>query len=240
MSNDAAQLVVHLTREMDSARSAVLDLADHFDGDDFADNFVVACDRAKDLAGILARAHKCALILLFRFGGDSDLSSLLANADTDAERLIRNLHSVREAAATAAIDVIEACPRYVDLAVRDTEVLAQGIEMAASALMNIWYPLGSTKPGADALGEATELNAGSTKTMNRTSQSARCLAGLATRVLPSAYRPRYDEEYRSELYDLAAAGASWRAQLMYAIRLIDSAWVLRAELGETAPNRSRP
>ena len=105
MSNDASQIVVYLTREIESARSAVLDLANHFDGDDCADNFVAACERAKDLSGILARAHKYALIFSFRFGGDFGLSSPLANADTDAEKLVRNLHSVRESAATAAIDL---------------------------------------------------------------------------------------------------------------------------------------
>lgn len=240
MSSDASKLVVDLTREIDSARSAVLDVANHFNGDDFIDNVTMACNPANDLAGALARAHNCAFFLLLRFGGDPDLYSLLARSYGDAEMLLENLHTFRESVATAASDAVEERHSYVDLAVRDTEMLAQSIELAASALMKVRYPLGGLRPETDVVNESSELNAGSTKRQNRPPRAARHLARVATRVLPSAHRHRYEEEYQSELYELAAAGASWRAQLMYAIRLVDRAWVLRAELCETALNRSRP
>ena len=66
------------------------------------------------------------------------------------------------------------------------------------------------------------------------------LTRTVLRVLPPADRPRYDEEFRSEVYELAAAGASRWAQLAYAVRLLDRAWVLRAELREVAVRRARP
>jgi hypothetical protein len=58
-------------------------------------------------------------------------------------------------------------------------------------------------------------------------------------VLPAADRKRYSDEYRSELYELAAARVSRSRQLLHAVRLIDRAWVLRAELRAPAPRRAR-
>lgn len=59
----------------------------------------------------------------------------------------------------------------------------------------------------------------------------------AVRVLPAEHRDRYRDEFDSELYELTAAGASRAAQLAYAVRLLDRAWVLRAELRESAARR---
>lgn len=61
----------------------------------------------------------------------------------------------------------------------------------------------------------------------------------AVRVLPLGSRSRYDDEFASELYEIAAGGADWRAQVMYAVRLVDRAWRLRAELREAALRRVR-
>lgn len=72
-----------------------------------------------------------------------------------------------------------------------------------------------------------------------TARLAGRVADLATRVLPPQHRARYGEEYRSELYELAAAGITRRGQLTYAIRLLDRAWVLRAELREAVGRRAR-
>jgi hypothetical protein len=63
-------------------------------------------------------------------------------------------------------------------------------------------------------------------------RSARRLAGFAVQVLPAGHQTRYGEEFGAELYDLAAAGSSRWRQLAYALRLLDRAWVLRAELRE--------
>jgi hypothetical protein len=54
----------------------------------------------------------------------------------------------------------------------------------------------------------------------------------AVRVLPPEHRCRYREEFDSELHELTTAGASRHAQWAYAVRLLDRAWVLRAELRE--------
>ncbi|MCU7726253.1 hypothetical protein ODJ79_21200 [Actinoplanes sp. KI2] len=65
------------------------------------------------------------------------------------------------------------------------------------------------------------------------------LAHKAVRVLPAASRDRYHDEFGSELYELAAAGASRWVQLRYVTRLLDQAWVLRAELREAATRQVR-
>ena len=64
--------------------------------------------------------------------------------------------------------------------------------------------------------------------------AAQKLVDRATQILPAQHRIRYRDEYRSELYELAASKASRLAQFMYAVRLLDRAWILRAEL--LAPN----
>ncbi|MEV6304103.1 hypothetical protein AB0M02_32190 [Actinoplanes sp. NPDC051861] len=64
--------------------------------------------------------------------------------------------------------------------------------------------------------------------------SAAQLARGAVRVLPAAARGRYRAEFDSELYELALAGVSRWAQFLYGLRLLDRAWVLRAELREAA------
>ncbi|MFJ8691042.1 hypothetical protein [Micromonospora wenchangensis] len=71
----------------------------------------------------------------------------------------------------------------------------------------------------------------------RRSPSAERLVSAAVRVLPAEQRSRYRDEYRSELYDIAAAGASRWSLLTYALRLVDRAWVLRAELRDVTLKR---
>jgi hypothetical protein len=67
--------------------------------------------------------------------------------------------------------------------------------------------------------------------------SASRLLASAARWLPAADRTRYAEEYRSELWEIARAGAGRRTQLAYAVRQVMSAWRLRIEL--RAPQRRR-
>jgi hypothetical protein len=66
------------------------------------------------------------------------------------------------------------------------------------------------------------------------------VAGLAARVLPLAHRERYLDEYRSEVHDVAATGASWRQQVAYATRLLNRSWKLWYELRRPAARRARP
>jgi hypothetical protein len=62
------------------------------------------------------------------------------------------------------------------------------------------------------------------------------VAGAAVR-LPARNRARYAEEYRSELFELAAAGEPRRRQVLFALRLLQTAPVLRLEL--RAPRRRK-
>lgn len=68
-------------------------------------------------------------------------------------------------------------------------------------------------------------------------QTATHIVQAASRVLPMKDRLRYRDEFQSELYELATARTSRWGQLMYAIRLLDRAWVLRAELRESVARR---
>lgn len=69
---------------------------------------------------------------------------------------------------------------------------------------------------------------------------AEWLTGLTVRVLPAGHRDRYGEEFAAELDDLTGTGASWWRQLTYALRLVDRALVLRAELQQSAKSPAAP
>ncbi len=60
--------------------------------------------------------------------------------------------------------------------------------------------------------------------------SAGRLLAAAVRVLPTADRVRYAEEYRSELWEIARAGQPRHSQLLYAFLQVVSSLRLRAEL----------
>jgi hypothetical protein len=74
----------------------------------------------------------------------------------------------------------------------------------------------------------------------RPARAAQGLAQAAARVLPAAHRCRYREEFHCELHELAAAKTPRWRQLLYAVRLLDRAWVLRAELRAPAAEQARP
>lgn len=63
------------------------------------------------------------------------------------------------------------------------------------------------------------------------------LLAAAARLLPAGDRARYAEEFRSELAEIARAGAGRRRQLAYAARVVLSVRRLRADL--QAPRRRR-
>jgi hypothetical protein len=66
---------------------------------------------------------------------------------------------------------------------------------------------------------------------------ARRLLVAAARLLPASDRTRYAEEFRSELTEIARAGAGRGPQLAYAVRVVMSARRLHADL--RAPRRRR-
>jgi hypothetical protein len=74
-------------------------------------------------------------------------------------------------------------------------------------------------------------------TVARPSWPASRLAGVASFLLPIADRARYSEEYRSELWDLAQAGAGRIRQLLCALRQIRNALPTNSAL--RSPRRKR-
>jgi hypothetical protein len=61
----------------------------------------------------------------------------------------------------------------------------------------------------------------------QTSPSAEWLTGVAARLLPAVERGRYVEEWRAELWDLAAERVPRRRQVAYALRIVAGAWSTR-------------
>jgi hypothetical protein len=57
----------------------------------------------------------------------------------------------------------------------------------------------------------------------RVTPTAGRLLATAARLLPAVDRARYAEEFRSELWDIARAGAARRGQLRYACQQLVSA-----------------
>jgi hypothetical protein len=72
------------------------------------------------------------------------------------------------------------------------------------------------------------------------SPAAARLAATAAWLLPSPERERYREEFRSELWELAAAGASRRHQVGHAAQVLTQAWVMRTALRSPARRRAVP
>jgi hypothetical protein len=74
---------------------------------------------------------------------------------------------------------------------------------------------------------------------DRMVRSADRLVAVAARMLPASDRARYEEEYRSELWEIAHAGQSIPRirQLLYAVRQAASSYRLRSEL--LAPRRRK-
>jgi hypothetical protein len=68
--------------------------------------------------------------------------------------------------------------------------------------------------------------------------AARRLLAAAAMLLPPADRARYEEEFRSELVEIALAGGGRWAQLVYAARQLLSARRLRSALVSSRRQRS--
>ena len=64
------------------------------------------------------------------------------------------------------------------------------------------------------------------------------LVTAAARLLPAREQARYAEEFRSELWEIAHAGGTRRAQLAYAARQVRAAGWLRGAADLTATRRS--
>ncbi|WP_445525820.1 hypothetical protein [Streptomyces cyslabdanicus] len=194
---------------------------------------------SRDLIRKLARidirakrlAHGLALQRLGATSSDLDLALDLAEA-------VATLH-IRAVRLPSAIGT----PRSVEAR---TAYLAQGLEYAAETSSKLAlqldrvYPRGSAQAMrvAQACYEATTLlhkfttalhrpeeDFVSRSSQRRVSLPAQWLIGFAVRILPASDRPRYTEEWRSELWDLAAEPR--RRHLTHALRVTVRAWSTR-------------
>jgi hypothetical protein len=134
--------------------------------------------------------------------------------DVLVDRLFKNLESIFVALAEESVD--ESHLRHLAECADEMRQLAEQIATARQP-----------GPAVDAEGRVAPLT------------SAVRLTHLSARVLPAADRARYQEEWHAELYEMALAGASRWAQLIHALRILNEAWVLRAELKAPAPQRTR-
>lgn len=73
-----------------------------------------------------------------------------------------------------------------------------------------------------------------------TARFAGRLVAAAARILPVMDQVRYGEEFRAELAEVARAGGGRWYQTAYAVRLLASAWSLRAELRDPQQRRALP
>jgi hypothetical protein len=229
---NASDLALHLDRSQALTyrlARAVETVADSAVGSH--DDELVAVARALDLARILAdirdlippRPSSEAHHLQFALGrGFADARALALDLD-----LARAQRSRRQRVEGFRL----ALPRIAELAVQvqATCRLAQDLvkSLAQSRAADL-IALGS----AAAVGEPVKSEA-PRRAVTQWAQpqpSALKLVSIATHVLPTRHRARYDEEWRSELFDLAALNAPRWTQIGYAIRLLDRAWELRHEL----------
>jgi hypothetical protein len=163
-----------------------------------------------------------------------------------------------ESAVTSALD----CARTIDCALAQavdldvdvdlTFAFAKTLDRTHTLVMHLDSALAADADGdldstvtevVSALEALSRVAPAPTKAHGETQVKTVRLAGrlvqFATRALPPQHRARYRDEYRSELFELAAAGTSGRGQLIYALRLLDRAWVLRAELRESVARKAR-
>lgn len=58
----------------------------------------------------------------------------------------------------------------------------------------------------------------------------------AVRLVPPAHRAEYEEDFRAEVYEVAAAGAGWWGQVRHCLRVLVRVPLLRQELLAPAPS----
>ncbi|GIH07141.1 hypothetical protein Rhe02_52080 [Rhizocola hellebori] len=135
----------------------------------------------------------------------AELASLLA----DTHRQVRRLADVHEALFVLGLQATQLSVQVaaaIELAGGIVKVLFDGKEQRDADTVRPRYPRWTEK-----------------------------LAGLAVYVLPDAFRARYDEEFRSELWDLGLRGTSRFGQLLHSLSLLNRSFDLRAELNHRNP-----
>jgi len=107
--------------------------------------------------------------------------------------------------------------------------LLAGLNLLALQLL-AWELRLSQLAGASGTAEDIDWERDFTAAPARLSRTAVRFAVIVVRVLPRRSQSRYDAEFRSELYELASAGASRLAQLAYAVRILSRMVRLRRAL----------
>jgi hypothetical protein len=196
-------------------------------------------DRALDLvrAGNLTRDLGLGLARALEL--DRDLNLGIASARGLVADLARALSRDLELASACGLD--RALGHDLDLALgRDLELaltLASDLDIASNRAPTFDRDLASARTGARSLAYELQLLRDRVAELDRTpwtvppghdsgkrvqarpvALSARRLAVAAAWLLPAGDRARYGDEYRSELWDLAHAGAGRRQQVGYAFR----------------------
>jgi hypothetical protein len=170
-----------------------------------------------------------------------DAIRLLDALDEDSHRIIHDLNEVSFAAHELADGISNRRnPEYNGLYVLQLgEALKHarhpwvGTQMQLTSLRANFYLL--SKAIFRVPGMQNPRDHGWKRSPSSPTSPARTLLSAATRLVPSADRPRYAAEFRAELADIATAGGSRRAQVAYAARLVVAGPRLRIEL--KAPRR---
>jgi len=207
-------------------------------GAEFVCNLALAQDLSSQIHGMLRLAHRRARTL------DGELASEIASAADTASNLVYFLSSSLFAAEPRAgesadyLDVL--IQRLSDFRIRASNLvgsLTEGSQLTivlegavqAARAQNIEHilakhsvPLGKTSGHTPA---------------HRIAPAASRLAAATARLLPASDRERFHEEFRSELWDLAAAGMAPRRQIAHALSQLRCAVPLRFAV--LSPRRRR-
>lgn len=178
---------------------------------DFAVAHEVDLARARGLARALACASDQAFALAVAVAGDQALALALSHA------LARTVAGATRLA-WYGYGASEDFQRLVD-AVNDAHEQAIALQTAAST-------------------ETKHARQTQERAYVAVSWTATRMAAWSVRMLPLADRARYDEEFRGELCDLAAAGTARRDQFWHAVRLLTHAVQLRVEVEKARSRRA--
>jgi hypothetical protein len=198
-------------------------------------------DRARDLARAGNLTRELGLGLARALELDRDLNLDIATARGILADLDRALSRDLALASASGLDHTLGRDLDLDLALgRDLELalaLASDLDIASTRAPTFDRDLASARTRARSLAYELQLLRDRVAELERTqwtvppgprsakpaqtrpvALSARRLAVAAAWLLPAGDRARYGEEYRSELWDLAHAGAGRRQQVGYAFR----------------------
>jgi len=238
VAESACELAGNLVRGLDGGRLLALGLAadlHNVHGLALERDLGLVINNGRALANDLADAQDLARIV----HGDRDLIHAIRDACARAYVLATGLADARDRdRATRAVVVdpgltadraLAGARAYADardLARRTASDLARDLTVARDRANGLAGDRAVARDRADAV--STEIKERDDQA--RPARPAVRVAWTAAGLLPRPDRMRYDLEYRSELEDMAAAGAGRRQQLWHAARLLSRSPLLRVEL----------